>query len=144
MKVLSWIRSRKLWVKILVPVLVLALAAGIYYGTKVWTVVEETKEMVSQIQDTGDFGSIKEEEVVVTYPEYQKDYLNLLVVGIDYDENDATMTEAIDVGELYMADERMSLIANHIVNNHKAKTRNRQYTAIFAVSRCAGTADGSQ
>lgn len=52
----------------------------------------------------------------------------------DYDENDSTMTEAIDVGELYMADERMSLIANHIVNNHKAKTRNRQYTAIFAVS----------
>ena len=52
----------------------------------------------------------------------------------DYDENDSTMTEAIDVGELYMADERMSLIANHIVSNHKAKTRNRQYTAIFAVS----------
>ncbi len=52
----------------------------------------------------------------------------------NYDENDATMTEAIDVGELYMADERMSLVANHIVQNHKAKTRNRQYTAIFAVS----------
>lgn len=50
-----------------------------------------------------------------------------------YDENDATMTEAIDVGELYMADERMTLIANHIIQNHKAKTRNRQYTAIFAV-----------
>ena len=50
-----------------------------------------------------------------------------------YDENDSTMTEAIDVGELYMADERMSLIANHIIQNHKAKTRNRQYTAIFAV-----------
>ena len=44
------------------------------------------------------------------------------------------MTEAIDVGELYMADERMTLIANHIIQNHKAKTRNRQYTAIFAVS----------
>ena len=28
----------------------------------------------------------------------------------------------------------MSLIANHIVQNHKAKTRNGQYTAIFAVS----------
>ena len=52
----------------------------------------------------------------------------------DYDENDATMTEAIDVGELYMADERMTLVANHIIQNHKAKTRNRQYTAIFAVS----------
>ena len=52
----------------------------------------------------------------------------------DYDENDPTMTEAIDVGELYMADERMSLVANHIIQNHKAKTRNKQYTAIFAVS----------
>ena len=52
----------------------------------------------------------------------------------DYDESDATMTEAIDVGELYMADERMTLVANHIIQNHKAKTRNRQYTAIFAVS----------
>lgn len=52
----------------------------------------------------------------------------------DYDENDSTMTQAIDTGELYMADERMSLIANHIIENHKSKTRNRQYTAIFAVS----------
>ena len=51
-----------------------------------------------------------------------------------YDENDSTMTEAIDTGELYMADERMTMIANHIVQNHKAKTRNRQYTAIFAVA----------
>lgn len=52
----------------------------------------------------------------------------------NYDENDLTMTEAIDVGELYMADERMTLVANHIIQNHKAKTRNKQYTAIFAVS----------
>ena len=52
----------------------------------------------------------------------------------DFDENDQTMTEAIDIGELYMADERMSLVANHIVRNHQSKTRNKQYTAIFAVS----------
>lgn len=51
-----------------------------------------------------------------------------------YDETDSTMTEAIDVGELFMADERMTNIANHIVQNHKAETRNRQYTAIFAVA----------
>ena len=51
-----------------------------------------------------------------------------------YDENDSTMTEAIDVGELFMADDRMTMVANHIIQNHKAKTRNRQYTAIFAVS----------
>lgn len=52
----------------------------------------------------------------------------------DFDVNDKTMTEAIDVGELYMAEERMTMIANHIVQNHLSKTRNRQYTAIFAVS----------
>ncbi len=51
-----------------------------------------------------------------------------------YDENDSTMTEAIDVGELYMSDERMTMVANHIIQNHKAKTRNRQYTAIFATA----------
>lgn len=52
----------------------------------------------------------------------------------DFDLDDPTMTNAIDVGELYMSDERMALIANHIVQNHKSKTRNGQYTAIFAVS----------
>ena len=52
----------------------------------------------------------------------------------DYDETDSTMAEAIDVGELFMAEERMTMVANHIVQNHKAKTRNKQYTAIFAVS----------
>lgn len=60
------------------------------------------------------------------------EYIN--TIKGNYDENDPTMTEAIDVGELYMADERMSNIANHIIQNHKAKTRNKQYTAIFAVS----------
>lgn len=52
----------------------------------------------------------------------------------DFDRADPTVADAIDVGELYLHDERMSLIANHIVRNHKSKTRNGQYTAIFAVS----------
>ncbi len=52
----------------------------------------------------------------------------------DFDEDDPTRAEAIDVNELYMADERMTMIANHIISNHMAKTRNGQYTAIFAVS----------
>lgn len=52
----------------------------------------------------------------------------------DFDLEDPTPADAIDINELYMSEERMSLIANHIVQNHKAKTRNRQYTAIFAVS----------
>lgn len=52
----------------------------------------------------------------------------------DFDEDDPTVAERIDINELYMADERMTLIANHIVSNHMSKTRNGQYTAIFAVS----------
>lgn len=52
----------------------------------------------------------------------------------DFDWDDPTLTNAIDTDELYLSDERMSLIANHIIQNHKSKTRNGQYTAIFAVS----------
>lgn len=51
-----------------------------------------------------------------------------------YDSADGTMAQAIATNQLYMAEERMNLIANHIVSNHLAKTRNGQYTAIFAVS----------
>ncbi len=51
-----------------------------------------------------------------------------------YDVNDETKTWGIDTGELYMAPKRMRLIAEHIIANHKSKTRNRQYTAIFAVA----------
>ena len=52
----------------------------------------------------------------------------------DFDIDDPTVAEGIDTNELFMADERMTLIANHIISNHMAKTRNGQYTAIFAVS----------
>ena len=52
----------------------------------------------------------------------------------DFDIDDPTLAEGIDTNELYMADERMTMIANHIVSNHMSKTRNGQYTAIFAVS----------
>lgn len=55
----------------------------------------------------------------------------------DFDESDQSQAEAIDTNELYMADERMTLIANHIISNHMSKTRNGQYTAIFAVSSIA-------
>ena len=50
----------------------------------------------------------------------------------NYDLNDKAMVEGIDVEELMGSEERMTIIANHIIANHKAKTRNRQYTAIFA------------
>ena len=50
-----------------------------------------------------------------------------------YDPDDPQKVPGIDVDELIFADERMTTIANHIIANHKAKTRNRQYTAIFTV-----------
>lgn len=49
-----------------------------------------------------------------------------------YDENDETRVEGIDTDEVIMSPTRISLVANHIVQHHNMKTRNRQYTAIFA------------
>lgn len=63
---------------------------------------------------------------------FHVEYINTLKGDFDWD--DPTTADAIDVGELYLSSGRMSLIANHIVQNHKSKTRNGQYTAIFAVS----------
>lgn len=62
---------------------------------------------------------------------FQVEYIK--TIEGDYDWDDPTKTNAIDVGELFMADERMTNIANHIVNIHNNKTQNRKYTAIFAV-----------
>ena len=51
----------------------------------------------------------------------------------DFDENDNEKVKAIDKEEVFMSDERIDLVANHIINNHNAKTRNKEYTAIFTV-----------
>lgn len=50
-----------------------------------------------------------------------------------YDENDDEKVSGIDTDEVYMNDERIALIADNIIKNHSAKTRNREYTAIFTV-----------
>ena len=52
----------------------------------------------------------------------------------NYEKEDGTLVEGIDTDEIYGANERLTLIANHIISNHKSRTRNCQYTAIFAVS----------
>lgn len=51
----------------------------------------------------------------------------------DYDINDKQMVHGIDVNEVMGSDERMTMVANHIIAIHKSKTRNRQYTALFTV-----------
>ena len=62
---------------------------------------------------------------------FQVEYIK--TIEGDYDVEDPTRASAIDVGELYMADERMTMIANHVLSIHDAKTQNRKYSAIFAV-----------
>lgn len=53
-----------------------------------------------------------------------------------YDIEDTDLVEAIDRQEVLESPERVSLIANHIVDHHTTKTRisGNKYTAIFATS----------
>ena len=53
-----------------------------------------------------------------------------------YDIEDTELVEDIDRQEVLESDERVSLIANHIVDHHTTKTRisGNKYTAIFATS----------
>lgn len=67
---------------------------------------------------------------------------NVLGFNVEYiktfdgeiDGTDNTMVTGIDIAEVYDSTERIEMIANHIIASHNAKTRNRQYCAIFATS----------
>lgn len=50
-----------------------------------------------------------------------------------FDEDDATKVKGIDTKEVYSSDERIRIVTNNILKIHPLKTRNREYTAIFAV-----------
>lgn len=85
MKLINWIKGWRLWVKIVVPIALAALIAGGCYGTRAYLMYRRTRQLISVIQDTGTIGSITQ-DVQQTAEEYQGDVLNLLVVGIDYDD----------------------------------------------------------
>lgn len=51
-----------------------------------------------------------------------------------YDPNDNTKVAGIDKTEVFENPARIALIAHHILECHNLKTRNRQYTALFAVA----------
>lgn len=51
----------------------------------------------------------------------------------DFDEEDDEKAKSIDKEEVFMCDERIELVSNHILDIHNTKTRNKQYTAIFTV-----------
>ena len=63
---------------------------------------------------------------------FSVDYIKTLSFGAD--ENDREMVEGIDTDEVFIADDRITMIAQHIIDHHNTKTRDKKYNAIFAVS----------
>lgn len=63
---------------------------------------------------------------------FSVDYINTIKAReIDTDVED--MVEDINKDEVWMADDRIELIAKHITENHDKYTRNRQYSSILTV-----------
>ena len=67
---------------------------------------------------------------------------NVLGFSVDYmkfvewkgQTEEDLMVEAIDTDEVFMADDRVRLISQDIINHHDIKTRDRKYNSLFAVS----------
>lgn len=72
--------------------------------------------------------AIKDENVLG----FSVDYMKFVEFNGNTEED--LMVEGIDTDEVFMADERVLLIASDIVKHHNLKTRDRKYNAIFTVS----------
>lgn len=64
---------------------------------------------------------------------FSVDYMKFVELNSRELEEDM-MVEGIDTEEVFMADERITLIANDIIKHHNIKTRDRKYNALFTVS----------
>lgn len=73
--------------------------------------------------------AIKDENVLG----FSVDYMKFVELNSRELEEDM-MVEGIDTEEVFMADERINLIANDIIKHHNIKTRDRKYNALFTVS----------
>ena len=51
----------------------------------------------------------------------------------DFDENDETKVSAIDKEEVFHSQDRIDKVAQHIIDNHNAKTANKKFTSLFTV-----------
>lgn len=71
--------------------------------------------------------AIKDENVLGFSVEYVSTFKG------QYDESDTTKVKNIDKDEVFISDEHIDLVSNHIINNHGIKTRNKQYNALFTV-----------
>ncbi len=72
--------------------------------------------------------AIKDENVLG----FSVDYMKFVEFNGQTEED--LMVEGIDTDEVFMADDRVTLIANDIIKHHNTKTHNKKYNAIFTVS----------
>ena len=63
---------------------------------------------------------------------FSVDYIKFIEYSGKTEED--IMVEGIDTDEVFMADERVTLIAQDIINHHNIKTRDRKYNALLTVS----------
>lgn len=61
---------------------------------------------------------------------FNVEYIKTFDGNIDLD--DKTKVHSIDYKEVYESEQRIQLIANHIIASHNSKTRNCKYCAVFA------------
>lgn len=64
---------------------------------------------------------------------FSVDYMKFVDYNSNQTEEDV-MVEGIDTEEVFMADDRVRLIAQDIIDHHNTKTRDRKYNALFIVS----------
>ncbi len=72
--------------------------------------------------------AIKDENVLG----FSVDYMKFVEFNGKAEED--VMVEAIDTDEVFMADKRIDMIAQDIINHHNVKTRDKKYNALFTVS----------
>ncbi len=63
---------------------------------------------------------------------FSVDYVKTIESSID-DSNDERV-QAIDTDEVFIDDTRIIMVAQHIIEHHNIKTRDRKYNSLFAVS----------
>lgn len=73
--------------------------------------------------------AIKDENVLG----FSVDYMKFVELNSRELEEDM-IVEGIDTEEVFMADERIALIANYIIKHHNIKTRDKKYNSLFTVS----------
>lgn len=73
--------------------------------------------------------AIKDENVLG----FSVDYMKFVELNSRELEEDM-IVEGIDTEEVFMADERIALIANDIIKHHNIKTRDKKYNSLFTVS----------